>query len=418
MIAIINIIAFYAFYTSYTKSYLADTIETKDKITIEYVNKIIEQQTLDDIENIFNDVEIDFFELLEDNGWEIPLSQKWNTEIVIDYLVKSWVSPKYIEEIIPSNNFEKVIWSLQNKESPEYTFIRKLSRSIIFTNIFSILLIIWGIFIFTKKTILPIKEVTGKIKKLRPGKDAKEIKYEWKDEIGLLIKAINGLNKRLNVQETIRNRLLADISHELKTPITSIQCYLEWISDWVIKLNDKNLASITDEMKRLITLVNTIMDYEKFENKELKLNLKEVNISTVIKQLVETHKKRLKENKQKIKVTGEDNLDIEIDKDLFSQIVHNIIGNFLKYAGQETLLTVNITKNYIDFKDNGAGIKSKEIPFLTEKFYQGKDEKTWNIEQRWIWVWLSIVKKIIEAHDWSVSIKSDEWKWFSFKIKL
>jgi len=118
------------------------------------------------------------------------------------------------------------------------------------------------------------------------------------------------------------------------------------------------------------------MDYEKFENKELKLNLKEVNISTVIKQLVETHKKRLKENKQKIKVTGEDNLDIEIDKDLFSQIVHNIIGNFLKYAGQETLLTVNITKNYIDFKDNGAGIKSKEIPFLTEKFYQGKDEKT------------------------------------------
>jgi len=89
----------------------------------------------------------------------------------------------------------------------------------------------------------------------------------------------------------------------LKTPITSIQCYLEGISDGVIKLDQKNLNAITDEMKRLITLVNKIMDYEKTEREKLNLEKTENNISEIIKIVVETHKKRLKENKQRIKVT-------------------------------------------------------------------------------------------------------------------
>jgi len=89
LIAVINLVAFSAFYTTYTKSYIAEKIESKDKITIEYVNEIIEKQTIDDIDNIFNDAEIDFFELLEDNAGEIPLENQSNTDIVINYLVKS-----------------------------------------------------------------------------------------------------------------------------------------------------------------------------------------------------------------------------------------------------------------------------------------------------------------------------------------
>jgi K+-sensing histidine kinase KdpD len=84
-------------------------------------------------------------------------------------------------------------------------------------------------------------------------------------------------------------------------------------------------------MKRLINLVNKIMDYEKFDNKSLETNMQEENISDILKLVVETHKKRLKENHQRIKITGE-NIIISIDKDLFKQLAHNLIGNFLKYA--------------------------------------------------------------------------------------
>jgi len=422
-IASINILAFYVFYTSYLKVYLVEKIQSRDKVTIEYINDVIKKQTIDDIDSIFTDTEIEFFELLENNDWKIPLNRQQNIDVVINYLVKSWIAPKYIEEIIPTDNFWKVLKALKNKNSPEYKFINKLTVSIIFTNILSIWIIILSIIIFIRRTIYPIKEATTRIKSLystknyNTAKHTEDIKYyNKKDEIWLLVNAINNLNKRLNLQDEIRTRLLADISHELKTPITSIQCYLEWISDWVIKLNQKNLNSITDEMKRLISLVNKIMEYEKLERKKIDLLLTDFNVWEQIISLVETHKKRLKENKQRIKVVWETNLTITADNDLFIQLIHNLIWNFLKYSWKKTLLKVNITKRYIDFSDDWAWVKSSEVPFLAEKFYQSSIEKTWDIDTRGIWVGLSIITKIIESHGWKYEIKSDSWQWFSFKI--
>jgi signal transduction histidine kinase len=134
--------------------------------------------------------------------------------------------------------------------------------------------------------------------------------------------------------------------------------------------------------------------------------------------VVETHKKVLKENKQMIRVVWDENLELNIDKNLYKQIVHNLIWNFMKYAWKRTMLTITINKKYIDFSDNWAWIKQTEIPYITEKFYQWNIEKSWNIEHRWIGIWLSIITKIIQAHNWKIEIKSDIWKWFSFKIKM
>lgn len=414
-IAITNIVGFYIFYSSYLKIFLAEKIESKSQISLNYIHEIILKQTADDVDELFDDIKIDFFEKLwEDNI--IKLDTKENVDLVINYLLKSWVAPKYIEEVVPTNNFEKVLEALKNTDSPEYRFIRNMFISIIITNILAIAIVWVLILIFAQRTLFPIREATSQIKRLKPWKLWKHIDYKAKDEIGLLISSINGLNRRLAVQENIKSKLLADISHELKTPITSIQCYLEWISDWVIKLNEKNLNSITSEMQRLIELVNRIMKFEQFENTSLVLNETNTNIADTLKQVVETHKKRLKETHQRIKVTWDDNLEIFLDADLLKQLTHNLIWNFLKYAWKNSLLTINVTKKYIDFSDNGHWIKKLEIPFLTEKFYQWDESKSANIDERWIWVWLSIVWKIIEAHGWSFRISSDTNKWFSFKV--
>lgn len=425
IIAWVNITAFYLFYSANLKKYLSEKIESRESVTIDYINKIIEKQTIDDIDSIFSDTEIEFFELLEDNDWEIPLNKQKNIDIVINYLVKSWISPDYIEEVIPTDNFSKVLEALRDKNSLEYKFINNMAISILVTNVITIFVLILWLFLFIKITILPIKQVTKDIKLAIDSKniiwneDTKELKYHnKKDEIWLLITAINKLNEKLNMQAQIRSRLLADISHELKTPITSIQCYLEWILDWIIKLDHKNLLSITEEMKRLINLVNKIMEYEKNDRKKLNIVTTNENVSELIKKVVETHKKKLKENKQRIKVTWDQNLIIKLDENLFKQLTHNLVWNFLKYAWKNTLLTINITKKYIDFFDNWIWIKSSEIPFLTEKFYQWNIEKTWDIDSRWIWVWLSIITKIILSHSWKYEIKTDKWKWFSFKIYL
>ncbi len=424
-IAIINLVAIYIFYNAYLKIYLYEKNREKDTITIDYINEVIKKQTIDNIDSIFSDAEIEFWELLETNKWKIPLNKEKNIDIVVNYLVKSWLWPKYIEEIIPTNNFQKVLDKLKDKKSAESDFFSRFSYSIIATNIIAILTITIALFIFVWRTIKPIRKTTEKIRDLNDNlKSSKQnidyiIKYKNpKDEIWLLVNAINNLNKRLSLQNDIRTRLLADISHELKTPITSIQCYLEWISDWVIKLDEKNIKSINSEMSRLINLVNKIMDYEKFDREKFKLNITTFNAWELLKSMSETHKKRLSENKQRLKVSWELDLKIQADKDLFTQLSHNLIWNFLKYAWKKTQLNIILNKKYINFVDNWAWIKSNQIPYLTEKFYQGNTEKSGNIEKRWIWVWLSMVEKIIESHNWRYEIKSDLWKWFSFKIYI
>jgi len=419
-IAIVNILGFYIFYGTYLKVFLSEKIEAKSKVSLEYVNSLIikqeEEESNKEIEDLFTKENIDFFELLDIYKWDIPLDTKENIDIVINYLLEKWVDPQYIEEIVPINKFEEVLDSLKDETTPEYRFIKNIFISVVILNIVSIFVVLFFVLFFIQKTLSPIKKATRQIKELRPWRKSMKIRYKNKDEIGLLVSSINWLNKRLALQEWIRNKLLADISHELKTPITSIQCYLEWIIDGVIKLDEKNLESITSEMQRLIELVNKIMEYEQFDNKKLNLNKDYFNIYDILKWIVETHKKSLKEKKQKIKISWDENLKIDLDNDSFIQLSHNLIWNFLKYSGKNTLLNINITRKYIDFSDNWKWIKSSEIPFLTEKFYQGDSSKSEKLEHRWIWVWLSIVWKIIMSHNWSFKIKSNTNEWFSFKI--
>lgn len=414
-ITIVNILAFYFFFWKYLTSYLEETKNKRESVTIEYINHIMEKQALEEVDTIFNDIELQFFELLENNNWKIPLNNDENVNIILNYLVKSWVAPKYIEEIIPENNIEKVITSLKDKNSQEYVFLTKFTNSILLTNFIAISVLIILFLILSKIIILPIKSTAEKIKELKIWKDFKIINYNKKDEIWLLVNALNELNRKLSIWENIRNRLLADISHELKTPITSIQCYLEWIKDWVIKLDEKTLNSILTEMQRLIKLVNKIMAYEKFETSDLKMNISEEDVRFITEKIIHQFRLKLRENNQRV-ITSWLNKKIRTDKDSFIQIVQNVISNFIKYAWRNTTLKIEFWVNFIKFQDNWKWISKNELPYIKEKFYQWKNERSWDIEERWIWIWFSVIEKIIDKLDWEMEISSEENAWFEIKI--
>lgn len=146
--------------------------------------------------------------------------------------------------------------------------------------------------------------------------------------------------------------------------------------DGVISLSEKNLEAITSEMNRLITLVNQIMEFDSYNQKVLETNKQHYNLHSLLRKCIDTQKAILAKNNQKVVLRGSKNMDIYCDSDLFSQICYNLIGNFRKYAGENTTLTVLIESDRVIFQDNGSGIAKKELPFLFETFYQGKKEKT------------------------------------------
>jgi len=414
-ITISNFLWLYISYNIYIKKYIDEKNYQKSEITLDYINKIIEKQNIDDIENIFNDVEIELFEILEKNNWKILLNKQENIDLVIRYLSKSWVNPKYIEEIIPKNYFIELINSIKNDKTPEYEFIQKIIKTIIIINIISISILLLFWLFFTIKTIRPINEITKEITQIDSLTNYKNLNYKNKDEIWLLVESINNLNNKLKIQTKIRDNLLADISHELKTPITAIQCYMEWIKDNVIKLDERNLNSIINEMQRLVKLVNTIMEFEKFTSEDLITNMQIEDVRYITEDIIKQFKQKLKNNNQKI-ITSWNNDKIILDKDLYTQIVQNIISNFIKYAWNDTILKIDFQKNSITFSDNWIWIDKKYIPFIKEKFYQIKKEKTWDIKDRWIWVGFSIIDKIIKTMKWEIQINSEIWKWLEIKI--
>lgn len=141
------------------------------------------------------------------------------------------------------------------------------------------------------------------------------------------------LNRKLALQDSIRTRLVADISHELKTPITSIQCYLEGISDKVIELTPETLESLSSEMNRLIKLVNMILQFQNFENSTLSAEKTSFFPYKKAQEVMQNLSTKLASRLQEVELKGSQHIEILADKDLFTQLLYNIIGNFIKYAG-------------------------------------------------------------------------------------
>ena len=405
--AVLNVIAFYALYSINITRYLSEKIDTRQEVTLDYINSLVERQTLDELEQIFSESELEFFELLDISWWVISLDSDRNINIVVNFLVRSWISPRYIEEIIPENNLEKVLLSLWDSDSPEAKFIQRLIWGIVGINIVFLILLWTWVYIISQRTIKPLQKVTKILSEYKLWEIFEPIEYDRKDEIGLLIQSINTLNRKLSLQDSIRTRLIADISHELKTPITSLQCYLEWIWDGVIKLDDEVLSTLNSEMKRLTKLVDMILEYQKFESKNELINKENFQPYKIISEVLNHSKTKATKTRQDFLLSWSENIEIYAEKDLFKQLTYNVVWNFLKYAWRDTQLQIDITSHKISFIDNWKGISQKELPYLFEKFYQWKKEKTWDAASRGIWVGLSMIKKICDLHGWKVELESD-----------
>lgn len=410
-----NILALSLFVQSFFDRYLKDKEDINVKITTQYIESIIQRDANDYIDKFFQDVELDFEELLKRNNWEVSLDKEENVDIIVNYLIEKWVWAKYIKDLIPKTSLSTILLKAQDNESNEHKFISELTKSMVIINLILITFLLFVMYIVSKKIISPIKETTKKLSNFKIWKDFDKIIYNKNDEIWLLVNSINKLNKNLKIQEEIRGTFLANISHELKTPITSIRLYLEGINDWVIKLDSPTLNHIIEEMQRLVKLVNSIMNYEKFENSEIKINKEKTNIKELIEWIKSQYEPSLISSKQSIEIISEEDFK-EVDKEKFSQITQNIIWNFLKYAGRGTTLRINLKEDYINFSDNWSWIKESKVPFLLEKFYQWDKSKTWRADDRWIWVWLSIVEKIVKAHWWSIDVWSKENEGFAIRI--
>lgn len=278
-------------------------------------------------------------------------------------------------------------------------------------------------YFLSNKITEPITKITKKAKEL--GEGNYNIHFDSSDvlEIDELANTLNHVSNDLSKIDELRRDLMANVSHDLKTPLTMIRAYAEMVRDISYKDKEKmnkDLNVIIDETERLNILVNDILDLSKMQANADKLSLEEFDLCEVIKEVMTRY--------DILKTTEDYNFIIELpdkaivtaDKNKIMQVIYNLINNAINYTGKDKKVIIrlkNTRKEYIfEVEDTGKGIKEEEIPYIWDKYYKKDKKHQRNVVSTGIG--LSIVKEILTKHKFDYGVKSTLKKGSTFYFKI
>lgn len=291
----------------------------------------------------------------------------------------------------------------------DLAFINSLNVLFLGAGIFSLLFALVIGIIMARRLSTPISRVVNSVHWISKGYfNDRVTESSTTKEISELSHSVNGLAQTLENQESLRKRLTADVAHELRTPLSTLQGHLEAMIDGIWEPNNERLKSCHEEILRLNRMVGDLEKLTKFESENLILSKTKFDISELIKRILRNFEKDfiLKEITSKF-IENEQN--IVADKDKISQVIINLISNALKYTPKGGNIGVSIERIdnniRITVKDNGIGIPKEDLPNVFERFYRA--DKSRNRQTGGSGIGLTIVKAIVQAHNGSINIKSE-----------
>ena len=284
--------------------------------------------------------------------------------------------------------------------------------------------IVISIFLSSKITE-PITKITKKAKKLGSGDTEVSFDESGIKEIDELSEALTQAQMEMVKTDELRRDLMANVSHDLKTPLTMIKAYAEMIRDISYKDHDKmneHLGIIVDETDRLTVLVNDILDLSRMQSNADTLSIEAFDLADDIKTIVNRYQIIKETEKYIINVEMPESIKIKADKKKINQVIYNLINNAINYTGEDKTVTVRVTKHkkyyLVEIIDTGKGIKESEIPYIWNKYYKNDKNHQRNVVSTGLG--LSIVKEILELHGYEYGVKSvlKKGSTFYFKIKI
>lgn len=296
--------------------------------------------------------------------------------------------------------------------------INNFRNSIIIAIVISLSIGIVIALILSTNITNPIKQISDATLKIKDGEYDIKLEESKIIELENLQNNIRYLSRNLKNQKYVRKQYAQDISHELRTPITNLQLYIEAIKDGVIEVDDQTLSSLLEEIHRLEGLVVNLNKSFNDNSEYFKINKKEFDLSKHIKSILETIKPRL--NKLDISLIEEikDGIIINSDKDKISQVVQNLISNAIKAIKNDGLIRVSLHEDknniYIDVKDNGVGISDEKKEIIFERFYRIDDARNTKINGHGLG--LSISKNFVESLGGKIKLKSKPGKGSTFSV--
>lgn len=285
-----------------------------------------------------------------------------------------------------------------------------------------ILAIIISLFL-SKVLSEPIVSITEKSKILANGNYNIEFEHHGIKEIDELSDSLNYLKNEVSKTDQYRRDLMANVSHDLKTPLTMIKAYAEMVRDITYKDKDKmkeNLNVIIEETDRLNILVGDILALSKLQSAADTLEVETFDLTSEIKDILKRYDYLRDTEGYIFNVAMPDKVIIRADKNKINQVIYNLINNAINYTGPDKTVFITIKEEKKSFnvsiKDTGKGIDKDKINNIWDKYYKNEKNHQRNIVGTGLG--LSIVKNILEIHNFEYGVKSIKNKGTTFYFKV
>lgn len=269
----------------------------------------------------------------------------------------------------------------------------------------------------------PLKQMSSAAKKFAVGDFSVRVNVTSDDEIGELATAFNYMADSLASSEGMRRSFISNVSHELKTPMTTIAGFIDGMLDGTIppERHDHYMKIVSTEVKRLSRLVTSMLNLSRIDRGELKVNRQKFDMFSLIITILASYEQKI--IARKLHITGLENfrsLVVDADPDLMYQVVYNLIENAVKFTNEGGTINFGVEETRYDvsvmISNTGPGIPPEDIRFVFDRFY--KTDKSRSMDKKGMGLGLFIAKTIMRLHGGDIYVDSRVNEITTFTIRL
>ena len=281
-----------------------------------------------------------------------------------------------------------------------------------------------AVYFISERVIAPMREISSAAKHFASGRFDTRVPVRGSDEVAELAVAFNNMAESLDNYDNMRNKFMSDVSHDLRSPMTSISGFIDGIIDGVIppEKHEYYLKIVSEEIKRLSRLVATLLDLSRIQAGERKFTMAEFDICEMARQILISFEQKI--NSKELDVSfyiEEDRMNVKADRDAIYQVLYNLCDNAVKFSCERGRLSISVKRIkskriQVDVYNEGAGISEADINYVFERFY--KSDKSRGLNKSGAGLGLFISKTIMEAHDQKIWVNSDYGKNCCFSFTL
>ncbi|MDG5788963.1 HAMP domain-containing sensor histidine kinase [Evansella sp. AB-P1] len=406
---------------------------------------------------------VDYFELADREGWEedtftSSLQFAMDQEDRMVFLVDSEGNIKYNSELFEAydtelnildivleeeevskrlNKNDHIVYLMMapielNGENPDHTLVMifhefdtelKQMKFLINMTIL-IAIIVAGIIIFftSRKMTSPLREMNHSALQFAKGDFSHRVTIRTKDEIGQLGETFNYMAKELGSIDQMRKDFVANVSHDLRSPLTSIRGFLGALMDGTIPSDQqyKYFSIMKNETERLMKLVEDLLEMARLEADQVEMNPDSYNISEQIRLIIAKMEPTISEHQIEIEMLGEEeDVFVVADPYRIDQVLINLLQNAIQFSNTSGKIEVNIEKQgeyaSICIRDYGIGMAKDSVKHIWERFYKKEKSRS---NKGGTGIGLSIVKHIIDLHETTIHVDSELGKGTTFTFTL